>query len=184
MVTNINLVAPEEEKKTALSGKTTIVLSFSLLLAVLAVWLVLAQISRGYQSQQISTENQIQQEKNKISGQDYAALADFQERVDLLNRIIPDHSYFDVYLRNFSQYLLPGVSLINFKWDSSGDKVTLQGTSPSFDSLSKALILLKKYPNLASVELKNASEALSQNGSVGISFEIDAVVNKTAYNKK
>jgi len=184
MVTNINLVAPEEEKKTALSGRTTMALSFSLLLAVLAIWLILAQISRAYQSQQTSIENQIQQEKNKISGQDYAVLADFQQKVNLLNRIIPDHSYFDVYLRNFSQYLLPEVSLVSLKWDSSGDKVTLQGSAPSFDALSKAMILLKKYPNLASIELKNASEAPAQNGSVGISFEINAVVNKTAYDKK
>ena len=178
MVTNINFAAPEGGKKISFSGKTSLILSGLLLVAVVGVYVTLSFLSVYYSKQEREVESQIQSESAKISGVAFAELADFQERLNLLDKILGDHLYFDGYLRNFSKYILPEVRLTDFSWKSSGNEIILSGVAVNFDVLSRQLILLKNSPIVQSVEFKSATGSSGVEGQSGVIFKLSTKLKK------
>jgi len=79
------------------------------------------------------------------------------------------------------------VKLTNFsgKKDPTGaGTVDISGIAQSLDALSRELILLKDFPNLDSLEFKNAGESQGQIGqSSGIKFDASLKMNKAAFQK-
>jgi Tfp pilus assembly protein PilN len=184
MVTNINLVAPESERKISLTGKTSLVLSVSLVVLIVLAYFGLSIASKQYAAKKNEITLQVQQEKARIQGSEYAEIADFQQRLDLLDKIITEHPYADSFLRNFSKYILPEVKLSSFDWKSDGAKVSIKGTAPNFDVLSRQMILLKSAPFVQSVEFKNATESSGSEGAqAGVSFGAEFIASKNAFDK-
>jgi len=184
MVTNINLVSPEEKNKPKLSGRTSLALSISLLVVAVGVYFALGQISNSYQREKSNVESQIQEEKAKISGPNFSDVADFQGKLNLLEKIIGDHVYLDGFLKNLSKFVLPEVRFTELQWDYSGDNLSIKGIAPNFDSLSREIILLKNCPLVESIEFKNAAQSgAAGTGQVGVQFEMSAEIKKEAYNK-
>lgn len=182
MVTNINLVSPETEKKTRLTGKTSLVISLSLLALVVVIFFGLVIAKNSYTNEKNDLTKSIQQEKNKVAGPAYAEISDFQEKLMLLNGIIGDHVYVESYLRSFSHYILPEVHLTDFSWSGSDQTLKISGLAPNFDSLSKEVILLKTYAGIDSLELDSAGESQTS-GQSGVQFKISAKLNREAFNK-
>lgn len=183
MVTNINLVSPESGKKVSLTGKTTLILSVLLLLLTIGIYVAVRFLSNYYLREKNQVENQIQEESAKISGLEYAELADFQERLNLAENILGDHAYFDSYLKNFSKYVLSDVRLTSLDWKDRGGEVAILGMAANFDALSRELILLKNSPMIQSVEFKNATESSSTEGQSGVKFDLTAKIKKEALNQ-
>ncbi|OGI25211.1 MAG: hypothetical protein A3J76_03445 [Candidatus Moranbacteria bacterium RBG_13_45_13] len=172
MVSNINLVSSEVEKKTGFSGKASLIISVVLLVLAALGYTGLKILSSSYAKEKGAVETQIQSEKVKISGPEYAELADFQERLILLEQIIVDHSAYDSYLKNFSKYVMPGVRVSSLEWKNGGGEVSISGIATNFDTLSRQLILFKNAPIIQSVEFKNATESLSEGGGVGFTMTL------------
>ncbi len=183
MVTNINLVAPESEKKTVLSGKTSLVLSVLILFSAIAAYAVVSVLSGSYLKQKNQVENLIKTENEKISGSKYADMADFQERLNLVGEILDDHLYLNSYVKNFSKYVLPEVHLLSFSSKSSGEEISLSGIAPNFDAVSREIILLKNSPIVQSVEFNSATETSGTEGQSVVSFGLTVKIKKDSLNK-
>jgi len=183
MVTNINLAAPESEKKINLSGKASLVLSVLLLIATVGIYAGVSFLASRYLNEKEQIENQIQMMSAKISGPEYAEMADFHEKLDLAGKILEDHIYFDSYIKNFSKYILPEVRLTKFDWKGEGNEIAISGTTANFDTLSRELILLKNSPIVQSVDFDSATESSGAEGQSGVTFSLTAKIKKEALNK-
>jgi Tfp pilus assembly protein PilN len=184
MVTNINLAAPETEKKTMLTGKSTLTLSIFLVLLTLLVFGTVSYFKSRYSAQVARTESDIAQEKSKISGTTYSDLFDFQGRLTLLNGVLGNHSYWDNFLRNFSQYVIPDVRLTNLSFSEKDTTLNIKGIASNFEVLSREIILLKSYPGADSVEFKSATEnTTSGGGQGGVGFELNIKTNPSVFKK-
>lgn len=184
MVTNINLVSPEGERRNNFSGRLSLILSLVLLVLVGGAYLFIRVMASNYNQKQTELSQEILLEKEKIAGPEYEALADFQQRINFLDKIIDDHIVFDFYLRSLSKYVLPEVRLSNFGWSYEGDTVNMAGTAPNFDVLSKELILLRNCPFVQSLSFKNANETLGTESSPGgVSFSLTLALNKNMLKK-
>lgn len=183
MVTNINLAAPESKKKINLSGKTSLVLSVLLLVIAIGIYAAIRFFSNRYINQGKQIESQVQAEKANISGPEFTEMADFQERLNLIDKILGDHIYFDSYIKNFSKYILPEVRLTKFDWKDRENKIAISGTTTNFDTLSRELILLKNSPIVQSVEFGGATELSGAEGQSGVAFSLSAKIKKEALNK-
>ena len=187
MVTNINLSSPEVSEKKTFTGKSVLVLSAALLLVVLAAYGVLSFLKYRYSAEDTVISGQISEEQGKSSGVAFADILDFQERLNLADKAIDDHGYWDSMMKRISAYIIPEVKLTKFsgKKDQSGAGIVeISGTAPNLDAISRELILLKDFPNLDSLEFKNAGEAAGQsNQQSGIAFEASLKINKSAFQK-
>jgi Tfp pilus assembly protein PilN len=173
MVTNINLVGPETEKKPILTGKTTLVLSVLLVAVATVVCGFFYYLKTKYTAENQKTLLEIKQKNDSIVKSNYVDLADFQERIDLLDKIITDHPYWDSFLADLSQFVLPEAKLTYLSNKGGKGALEIKGTAPNFDVVSRELILLKQFPGADSVELKRVSEATSADVSqTGMIFEI------------
>jgi len=186
MVTNINLAAPEaKSEKTLLTGKLALVLAVLLVLLTLLVFGAILYFKNSYSSQAGQIESDIKQEKAKMSTATYSDLFDYQERLTLLDGVLNGHGYWDSFLKNFSQYVIPDVHLTSLSLDKKDMALNLKGVASNFDVLSREIILLKSYPGIDSVEFKNASEgtAASGGGQNGVNFELNIKTNQSVLKK-
>lgn len=180
MATNINLVSPEGEKKSLLTGKAALFFSILLVVLVLGVYGAISYLGKNYTAEKNQIETEVQAEKAKMEGPAYAALADFQERIDLLDKIIDDHAYWDEYLKNLSKYVLPEVRFTEFTGGEKEDSVSVKGIAPNFEVLSRGIILLQEYPGVDAIEFKSANEKTGADSQAGIEFELAMTMNKSA----
>lgn len=184
MVTNINLAAPEAENKTPFTGKSTLALSIALVLLTLLVFGAVSYLKSRYSAQVRQTESDITKEKSKMSGTTYSDLFDFQERLTLLDGVLGSHGYWDSFLKNFSQYIIPDVRLTSLSFDEKDKMLNLKGVTSNFEVLSRQIILLKSYPGADSMEFKNASESMdSGGGQSGVNFELNIKTNPSVFKK-
>lgn len=182
MVTNINLAAPDTEKKSPLTGKSALSLAILLVIVVFGAYGVILYFKNSYSKQNQEIEKAIGEEKNKMAGENYANLYDFQERLILLDGVIGDHPKWDVFLKDFSRYLIPEVYLTSLAYDEKEGNLDIQGFASGFEALSREMILLKSYPGAGSVEFKKSSErAASENSQGGVEFEIGIKVNDSVF---
>lgn len=187
MTTNINLSSSEVVEKKSLSGKSALIFSVLLIVFVLAAYLAISFLKSKYSASDKAISDQISQEQSKINGATFADIVDFQGRLDAAGKIIDDHAYWDSMVKRMSSYIIPEVKLTKFsgKKDSTGTgTVDISGIASSLDALSRELILLKNFPNLDSLEFKNAGAGQSQSGqSSGINFDASLKMNKSAFQK-
>lgn len=185
MVTNINLVAPESEKKSVLTGKTALLTSIVFLILTIGAYGVLSYIGNSYSKQKKQIESEIAAGRAKISGTAYTSLADFQERLALLGQVADEHVFMDLFLKNFSRYIIPEVVLKEIAFGSSGNDLSIRGSATSFETLAREMILLKSFPGADSVQFKSGSEKTEvTTGQNGVSFEINLKLNNTALKNK
>ncbi len=172
MVTNINLVSPEAEKKEIVSGKTSLFLSLGLLLITMAVYGGIVFLNNKYSQEKEAADAAIQIEQAKISGPIYADVADFQERVEILGKVVQEHYYWSDYMKDFSKFILPEVVLNNFAGEENADSVKISGSAPNYDVLAKQLILLRSFPGASSIEFEGAKEEEGR-----VSFDASFTIN-------
>jgi hypothetical protein len=187
MVTNINLVSPEEEKKSSLSGKNILVLSASILIVVFALLAVVVFLKNKYLADEKQASAQVEQQQNLLSGKEYLEIADFQSRLNLIEKIIGDHSYWDVFLKKMSGYVIPDTKLGSFsgKMDSTGlATVDVAGMATNNDTASRELILLKDFPGASSLEFgKMGIDAGQAEGQSAVLFGASLKIEKKAFQK-
>jgi Tfp pilus assembly protein PilN len=187
MVTNIDLTSPEVIEKKSISGKSALIFSFVLVVVALGLYFSLALIKSRYNVQAQEVSSQINQEKQKFSGSDFSDVFDFQNRLNLLDKVIDDHVYWDSMLKNISSYVVPEVKFnkLSGKNDANGGGlIDVSGTAASLDAVSRQLVLIKTFPDLDSVEFKYAEEKLSQTDQQSeISFQAILKIKKKAFQK-
>jgi hypothetical protein len=187
MASNIDLTSPEVAEKKFLTGKSALIFSVLLLVIVFAIFLVLTFLKSKYSADDKVITDQISQEQSKVNGATFSDIIDFQERLDSAGKIIDDHGYWDSMTQRMSGYVIPEVKLTKFsgKKDATGaGMIDISGIAQNLDSLSRELILLKDFPNLDSLEFKNAGESQGQSGGVGgVNFDASLKVNKSAFQK-
>jgi len=187
MGTNINLSSPEVSEKKTMTGKSALIFSIILLFFVAAAYLAVSMLKSKYSAQDKSISDQILQEQSKVSGSTFADIIDFQGRLNLADKAVSDHAYWDAMAKRFSSYIIPEVKLTKFsgKTDpTGGGTIDVDGMAASLDALSRELILLKDFPGLDSLEFKNAGEKAGQAGQPGgISFSVNLKINKSAFQK-
>lgn len=178
MVTNINLVSPDSGSKSIFSGKATLVLSISLVFLVLVAYGAIYIVTKNYSSKRAAFESEIQLENAKMMSPEYASMADFQEKATLLGKIVDDHAYWDNYLKELSKFVLPEIRFSKIMGNEKGNDLAIKGIATNFDSLSKGMILLQRFPGISSIEFKRAAEKSGSDGSQsGIEFDLTAAVN-------
>lgn len=187
MVTNINLSSPEETEKKSFSGKSALVLSAAILFALVASLLVLNFLKGKYTADGQSITMQITQEQNKINEGGLVDVLDFEGRLNLLEKVADGHGYWDNLLKKMGAYVLPEVKLTKFSGardaDGSG-RIELSGTAANLDALSRELLLLKSFPDLVSLEFKDATEGAGQSGQpAGVSFNASLKISQSAFQK-
>ena len=187
MVTNIDLSSPEVAEKRSITGKSALIFSVLLLVFVLAAYLVVFFLKSKYSASDKAISDEISQEQNKANGATFSDIIDFQGRLDSAGKIIDDHAYWDSMAKRMSGYVIPEVKLTKFagKKDSTGaGTIDISGIASSLDALSRELILLKDFPNLDSLEFKNAGESQGQTGQPsGINFDASLKLDKSAFQK-
>ncbi|MFA5926318.1 MAG: PilN domain-containing protein [Parcubacteria group bacterium] len=184
MVTNINLVAPESENKSPLTGKSALTFSILLIVVVFLAYGAILYFGNSYSKQNSEVQRSITQEKAKMAGQTYSDLYDFQERLILLDKVTNDHAYWDRFFRDFSRYFIPEVRLTDFSFDEKEGILDVKGIAANFEMLSREVILLKSYPGSESVEFKNSSEKTSgENGQGGVEFDVTVKLNDSVLKK-
>jgi hypothetical protein len=187
MTTNINLSSPEVSEKKSITGKSALVFSALILALVFGLYFGLLFLKARYSAEDKNVSEKITQEQDKVSGTTFADILNFQEKLDLADKAVGDHSYWDGMLKKMSAYIIPEVKLtqLSGKIDAGGTGVIeISGIAPNLDALSRELILLKDFPDLDSMEFKNAGESQGQaNQQSGIIFDADLKINKAAFQK-
>lgn len=187
MVTNINLSSPEAAEKKSFTGKSTLILSVLLVLVVFAVFLALVFTKNRYVSQEKNVLAEISREQSKVNGTEFSEMLDFQSRLNLLDRAVADHPYWDNLLVKMGSYVIPEVRFEKFSANINSDgaaSVEISGLAANLDALSRELILLKDFPGLDSLEFKNAGNSPQTEGQTGgIFFEANLKINKSAFQK-
>ena len=184
MVTNINLSSPEIVEKKSLTGKSALILSLVLLVFVVTVYAAVIFLKGRYVSQGKAIDTAIAEKKSEISGTAFSDAIDFQEKLNLLDKVVDDHPYWDGLLVKMGSYIIPEVRLdkLSGKRDQAGGGlIEISGTAASLDALARELILLKSFPGLDSFEFKNAGQGTGQQG--GISFSASLKMNKSSFQK-
>jgi hypothetical protein len=180
MVTNINLSSSEIEKKPALTGKSTLIISIFLLVAAIVIYGVLVFLRDKYTKDAEQVKSAIEQGKKELSGSDYADVADFQERLNLLDGIISSRFSWSRFIPEFGKYVLPEVKLNSFS--PAEGSLPISGTASSYEAVFREINLLKKLSGVELVELNDASEAVVKEGeSARISFKADLKLNKKTF---
>jgi hypothetical protein len=180
MVTNINLSSPESEKKPSLTGKSTLIISVSLLVVAIVAYGTLVFLKDKYTKETEQIKSAIEQEKKELIGSDYADVSDFQERINLLDGIISNRFSWSRFIPEFSRYVLPEVKLSSFS--PIEGNLPISGTASSYDAVFREINLLKKLSGVESVELKDVSEAVAIEGmQAGISFNANLKLNKKTF---
>lgn len=180
MVTNINLVSPESVNKSSLTGRSSFLLSIILIVIVASAYGVILYFTRSYTDQNKDLEKSIETEKKKLSGDNYTALFDFQDRLVMLDKIIADHTYWDVFLREFSRYVIPEVTLTKLHYNEKEGILEATGIATNYESLSRELMLLRDYPGTVSVDFKNSKEETANSKSPGgISLDVEIKLDKS-----
>lgn len=187
MASNMDFSSPEVAEKKSLTGKSALIFSALLLVIVFAIFLVLTFLKSKYSADDKAISGQISAEQSKIGGVTFADIVDFQTRLDSAGKIIDDHAYWDSMAKRMSSYVIPEVKLTNFsgKKDLTGaGTIDISGIASNLDALSRELILLKGFPNLDSLEFKNAGESQGQTGQPGgVKFDASLKMNKSAFQK-
>jgi hypothetical protein len=181
MVTNINLVSQESENKSMLTGKSTLFVSITLVILSIIAYGAVNYLGKNYASKAASQETEIQAEKAKLSSPNYKALADFQERNVLIGKIVDDHSTYEGYFTELSKYILPDLRVTQISISEDDSSLSLSGITQNYETLSRGIILLQKFPGVSSVEFKNAGASKSNDESQGgLSFSLSAKINKSS----
>ena len=188
MVTNINLSSPEVAEKRSLTGKSALILSVVLFVIVMAAYAAVFFLEKSYANQEKEIEAAIIEKQSEIQGPAFTDALDFQERLNLLDKVVDDHSYWDGLFVKMGSYIIPEVRLDKFsgtKDGAGGGLVEISGIATSMDALSRELILLKSFPGVDSFEFKQAGEKVSQASDKpgGISFGASLKMNKSSFQK-
>jgi Tfp pilus assembly protein PilN len=188
MVTNINLSSPEVVEKRSLTGKSALTLSVVLLVIVAAAYAAVFFLKGKYENQEKEIDAAIIEKQSEIQGPAFSGALDFQERLNLLDKVVDDHSYWDGLFVKMGSYIIPEVRLDKFsgtKDGMGGGLIEISGIATSMDALSRELILLKSFPGVDSFEFKQAGEKISQASDQlsGISFEASLKMNKSSFLK-
>jgi len=185
MATNINLSSSEEIEKKSMTGKTALVASALILVIVFGAQGAIMFLKSQTAGRQQTVESEITAEQAKLRNPDYSDMTDFQARLDLADKAVVDHGYWNNLLVKMSPYLIPEVRLTRFsgKMEAGGDAaVEIGGVAASLDALSRELLLLKTFPELNSLEFKGAT-AVAEEGRSGINFNASLKIKKSALNK-
>lgn len=188
MVTNINLSSPEVAEKRSLTGKSALILSVVLLAVVAAAYATIIFLKSRYESQEKKVSAAIAEKQGEMKGSSFSDALDFQERLNLLDKVVDDHSYWDGLFVKMGSYIIPEVRLDKFsgkKDGAGGGIVEISGIATSMDALSRELILLKSFPGVDSFEFKQAGEKIGQgtDQQSGISFVASLKINKSSFQK-
>jgi hypothetical protein len=184
MVTNINLVAPETGNKPAISGKSALMLSILLVFIVSLAYGAFFYFKNSYAAQNKELQKSIEGEKKKLNGDNYFNLFDFQERLVMLDKIVADHSYWDSFLKDFSRYIIPEVTLTKITYNEKEGILTITGYATNYESLSRELILLRSYPGAKSIDFRNSSEESETSKSPGgVSLKVEMTLDKSVLRK-
>ncbi|MDD3487462.1 MAG: hypothetical protein PHF35_03755 [Candidatus Moranbacteria bacterium] len=156
---------------------------------VFGLYLFLKGMESRYVSQNENVLSQIETEKSKMNSPEFAEIIDFQNRLNLLDKIIDDHGYWDNMLKNMSGYIIPEArfSSISGKKEDGGDiSISIAGIAPNIDAVSRELILLQSFPDLSSLEFENIGELQSTpetGGGGGVNFNVDLKIKDQAFQK-
>ncbi len=188
MVTNINLSSPEVAEKRTLTGKSALILSIVLLAIVAAAYAAIIFLKSRYESQEKKVSAAIAEKQGEMKGSSFSDALDFQERLNLLDKVVDDHPYWDGLFVKMGSYMIPEVRLDKFsgtKDGAGGGLVEITGTAANMDALSRELILLKDLPGIDSFEFKQAGEKVVQgtDQQSGILFSVDLKMNQSAFQK-
>ncbi len=196
MVTKINLSSGEVEKKKTFSGKTALILSGVLLILVGTVYGALVLAKNKYNSDGKQIMDELSAEKAKMGSPEYAGVVDFQERLSLLDQIIDDHIYWEIFLKKLSMYVVSGAYLKNVSGGGEGGEIKVSGAAVDFETVAKELMLLKTFPNASAVKVESVGEGSDSGeeegeaGSEGeggrkeVGFEVKLKVSKDAFRKQ
>jgi len=188
MVTNINLSSPEVAEKRSLTGKSALILSVALLVLVAAAYAAVLFLKGKYENQEKEIDAAIIEKQSEIRGASFSDALDFQERLNLLEKVVDDHSYWDGLFVKMGSYVIPEVRLNKFsgtKDEAGGGTVEISGIAARMDALSRELILLKSFPGVDSFEFKKAGEKIGQGTDQqnGIVFDASLKMNKSSFQK-
>jgi hypothetical protein len=187
MTSNINLTSPETIEKKSFTGKPALIFSSLLLVAMFVLLFALIFLKSRYVVQGKEIETEITQEQEKIKGPIFADVLDFQGKLNLLDKAIDDHGYWDTLLKKMGSYVIPEVRFENLSGErdsSGGGLIDIKGAATNLDALSRELILLKSFPDADSLEFKGASEKSGQSeGQSGVSFDASLKIKKSAFQK-
>ncbi len=160
-----------------------LVLSAVLLIVAFSVLGGLIFLNNKYNRQGMQTDQEIAQEQNKMRNESYAELINFQEGLNLLDKAVDDHVYWDKLLLSISPYVIPEVHLESFsgKINPGGSAlIEISGVAVNLEALSRELILLKNFPGLDSLELKEAGASAGQSG---VQFNAELKISQKAFEK-
>jgi hypothetical protein len=184
MVTNINLSSPDIVEKRSLTGKSALILSIVLLVIVAVAYATALFLKGRYDNQEKEIDASIIEKQSEMKGTAFSDALDFQERLNLLDKVVDDHLYWDGLLVKMGSYIIPEVRLDKFsgkKDGTGGGLVEISGTAANLDALARELILLKSFPGVDSFEFKQAGQGTGQQG--GMSFSASLKMNKSSFQK-
>ncbi|MFA5872131.1 MAG: hypothetical protein WC858_05450 [Parcubacteria group bacterium] len=162
MVTNIDLTAGDDvSSEHKFGSKSTLFLAVGLIVVVVLAQLGLNYFKNSYVNKQQQAQATLVSKKAAVSGAAYADLVDFQERLEFLDSASNSRTDWDVFLKEFSQYVIPEVKLNDLTYDPKADELSFSATAPDINTAAREIVLLKKFPQTDSIEFSGASEELN-----------------------
>jgi Tfp pilus assembly protein PilN len=173
MVTNIDLSSSEEApSEHKLGGKSALIFSGVLVVAAILANFGLNYLKNDYVAKEQQAQSDLATKRIAMSGSAFADLMDFQERLKFLDSTLTNRTDWDVFLKEFSQYVMPEVRLNDLSYDPKAGDLTFNAVAPNIDTVAKEVVLLKKFPQTVAVEFGGATENANGDSAQKMSFNI------------
>lgn len=159
-----NSQQPSALKKHPVFGKGLIVIIIVLILS-LAAWQGLAYWERRIDAEIGATATRIQETQASFAGKQADEVADFQFRLDAIDKSFFGKVYPGKMLRETEGMILPGVDLSEYSFDKEKGAVTIGGEADSFLLVAQQMVLMKKMSDFSSISVDELKR--EENGKIG-----------------
>lgn len=170
----INLSQTAQQKtdvrKHVIFGKGLIAITIVLLLAV-AAWRGLVFWEQRIDGEIAVIDAETGKIRADFKGEQADKVADFQFRLDIIDRSFAGKIYPADMLRSLESLMIAGIDLSDYSFDAKKRSVSIAGQADSFLAAAQQMAILKRTPGFASLSVDSLDR--EETGKIGFRFSIN-----------
>jgi len=169
-MTNINLLAREEHRRSKFSFKNGMVIVALVLLLVILVYLGMIFYQKRLDAQFKKTNQTYVSERAVLIKGNAGNILDFQNRLTKAGEAVKKD---EILMKNFAQLektILSGAYLKSYNYNAEDKSISLEGVASNLSEVAKQVKSFKENEYFSSVEL--GSIGINESGGVGFSISL------------
>lgn len=170
----LNLSQTSQQKtiieKHPIFGKGLIAITVVLLLSV-AAWRGLVFWEQRIGGEIAAVETETARIRANFQGEQADRVADFQFRLDIIEKSLRDKVRPADMLRSLETLILPGADLSEYVFDAKDRSIAIAGEADSFLIVAQQMAILKRTPGFASLSVESLER--EESGRIGFNFSIN-----------